>query len=76
MLAQTLKSNATVEIQKRRFGPVERLVAAKKIQEVCNFSYPAFFAIGIKTMFSGEDSALLWTQTNNAPGAVRSIKGI
>ena len=76
MLARILKSKATVEIQKKGFGPVERFNAAMKIRKVLNLSYPAFFAMGIKTMFTGEDSASLWTQANNAAGAVRSMRGI
>lgn len=76
MLARILKSKATEEIQKRGFGPMERFAAAMKIRKVLNLSYPVFFAMGIKTMFSEEDSASLWTQANNAAGAVRSMKGI
>jgi NAD(P)H-dependent flavin oxidoreductase YrpB (nitropropane dioxygenase family) len=55
---------------------MERFTAAMKIRKVLKMSYVSFFAMGIKTMFMGEDSSTLWTQAKNAAGAVRSMKGI
>lgn len=77
MLARALKSRATDEIVRNRgVSLAERFSAAMKIRKVLQMSYPAFFAMGVKTMFMGEDSSPLWTQAKSAAGAVRAMKGI
>ena len=76
MLARILKSKATEEVQKKGFSAMERYRSAMKIRKVLNLSYAEFFMMGLKTMMSGEDSASLWVQANNAAGAVRSMQGI
>jgi len=77
MLARALKSKATEEIVANRgVSLAERFAAAMKIRKVLKMSYPEFLAMGVKTMFMGEDASTLWTQAKNAAGAVRSMKGI
>ncbi len=76
MWSRVLKSKGAEDVQKNRFGLLERFQAAMKIRKVLNMSYPAFFSMGFKTMLAGEDGASLWTQARQAVGAVRSMKAI
>jgi len=76
MWSRVLKSKGAEDIQKSRIGPLERFQAAMKIRKVLNMSYPAFFAMGFKTMMAGEDGASLWEQALQAVGAVKSMQAI
>ena len=68
MWSRVLKSKGAEDVQKNRFGLLERFQAAMKIRKVLNMSYPTFFSMGFKTMLAGEDGASLWTQARQAVG--------
>lgn len=76
MWGRVLKSRGAEDMQKDRLGFLERFQAAMKIRKVLNISYPAFFAMGLKTMMAGEDGASLWVQARQAVGAVKAMKAI
>ncbi|MDD5169538.1 MAG: nitronate monooxygenase [Syntrophales bacterium] len=73
---RVLKTRGAEDIQKGGYGLFERLQGAMKIRKVLKLSYPAFIAMGIKTMMAGDDGASLWKQSRQAVGAVRSMKAI
>ena len=76
MFSRVMKSKASEKLLNKGFSPMERFTAAMKIRKVLKMSYFSFFAMGLKTMFTGDDTASLWKQANSAAGAVRAIKGI
>ena len=47
-----------------------------KIRKVLKLSFPAFMAMGIKTMLSGDESIPLMVQARQAVAAVKSMKAI
>ena len=76
MFSRVMKSKTSERLVKKGYSPMERFTAAMKIRKVLKMSYISFFAMGVKTMFSGDDAASLWRQANSAAGAVRAMKGI
>jgi enoyl-[acyl-carrier protein] reductase II len=76
MWGRVLNSKGSEELQKGGLGLAERLHAALKIRKVLNLSYPAFMAMGFKTMMAGDAGATLWVQARQAVGAVKSMKAI
>lgn len=76
MWGRALKSKGALEMQKIRFGFLERLRAGLKIRKVLNLSYGDFLAMGLKTAMAGDDGLSLWSQASQAVGAVRHMKAI
>jgi enoyl-[acyl-carrier protein] reductase II len=76
MWGRVLKSKGAEELQKSRLGYAERLQAALQIRKVLKLSFPAFMAMGFKTMMSGDESIPLLVQARQAVGAVKSMKAI
>ena len=76
MWGRVLKSKGSEALQHRRVGLFERFDAAMKIRKVLKLSFPAFMAMGIKTMLSGDESIPLMVQARQAVAAVKSMKAI
>ena len=76
MWGRVLKSKGAEELQVQGVGLFDRLQSALRIRKVLNLSYPAFMAMGFKTMMAGEDAISLWAQSRQAVGAVKSMKAI
>jgi enoyl-[acyl-carrier protein] reductase II len=76
MWGRALKSKGALELQKMRFGFLERLQAGLTIRKALNMSYGKFMAMGLKTMMAGDDGLSLWAQASQAVGAARSMKAI
>lgn len=76
MLGRVLKSKGAEKLQTSGIGLLERFQAVMKIRKLLQMSYPAFVAMGLKTMMAPEDSVSLWVQSHQAVSAARALKAI